>query len=93
MEGVPPVRDSPLVGRRQQLRRLTALYHRAEQGQAGAVLLAGDAGVGKTRLVGELVHEPEPDPQRAAAAALVRRFAGDRPALARLAVDLTAGAG
>ena len=129
MEGVPPVRDSPLVGRRPQLRRLTALYHRAEQGQAGAVLLAGDAGVGKTRLIGELigqvqqrggltlvgscvdlgaaglaylpfhqaltrlVHEPKPDPQRAAAAALVRRFAADRPALARLAVDLTAGTG
>ncbi|MFD9958988.1 helix-turn-helix transcriptional regulator [Amycolatopsis sp. NPDC058986] len=44
----------PLVGRTQEMRRLGAAFARAERGEAGAVLLSGDAGVGKTRLLTEL---------------------------------------
>src|SRR5215211_3507017 len=42
------------VGRSSQLARLLAALERAEQGRPAMVLLAGDAGVGKTRLVAEL---------------------------------------
>lgn len=38
------------------MRRLRAGFTRAERGEAGAVLLAGDAGVGKTRLLTELAE-------------------------------------
>ncbi|WP_037369886.1 helix-turn-helix transcriptional regulator [Amycolatopsis orientalis] len=41
----------PLVARTQEMRRLRAAFARAERGEAGAVLIAGDAGVGKTRLL------------------------------------------
>ncbi|MFD5830622.1 helix-turn-helix transcriptional regulator [Lentzea sp. NPDC060358] len=44
----------PLVARDRELGRLRAALAQAGEGAAGAVLLAGDAGVGKTRLVGEL---------------------------------------
>jgi len=39
------------IGRAVELRRLEALLERAEQGRPQMVLLAGDAGVGKTRLL------------------------------------------
>lgn len=44
----------PLVARDRELDRLRAMLAQAGDGTAGAVLLAGDAGVGKTRLVDEL---------------------------------------
>jgi DNA-binding CsgD family transcriptional regulator/tetratricopeptide (TPR) repeat protein len=44
----------PLVGRDAELARLLAAVDRALEGRASAVLLAGDAGVGKTRLLDEL---------------------------------------
>ena len=44
----------PLVARDRELNRLRAALAKAGEGTAGAVLLAGDAGVGKTRLVDEL---------------------------------------
>ncbi len=44
----------PLVGRAAELGRLTALLAEAEAGQPVVVLVSGDAGVGKTRLVTEL---------------------------------------
>ncbi|WP_367136942.1 AAA family ATPase [Saccharothrix sp. HUAS TT1] len=44
----------PLVARGREMTRLRAALDEAAHGQAGAVLLAGDAGVGKTRLVDEL---------------------------------------
>ncbi|MEU0885096.1 AAA family ATPase [Lentzea sp. NPDC005914] len=44
----------PLVARDRELDRLRAMLAQAGEGTAGAVLLAGDAGVGKTRLVDEL---------------------------------------
>ena len=46
--------DAPLVGRAEELTRLTAAVERARTGRPAAVLLAGDAGVGKTRLLTEL---------------------------------------
>ncbi len=46
--------DAPLVGRADELDRLLAHLERAEGGRSTAVLLAGDAGVGKTRLLDEL---------------------------------------
>jgi DNA-binding NarL/FixJ family response regulator len=44
----------PLVGRRGELAALRSALSAAADGRAGAVLLAGDAGVGKSRLLAEL---------------------------------------
>ncbi|MGY1812907.1 helix-turn-helix transcriptional regulator [Blastococcus sp. SYSU D00820] len=49
-----PWDDRPLVGRDDELARLLAAVERAAAGRGCAVLLAGDAGVGKTRLLDEL---------------------------------------
>ncbi|GAB2844160.1 helix-turn-helix transcriptional regulator [Lentzea nigeriaca] len=49
----------PLVARDRELDRLRAMLAQAGDGTAGAVLLAGDAGVGKTRLVDELAASAE----------------------------------
>jgi DNA-binding CsgD family transcriptional regulator/tetratricopeptide (TPR) repeat protein len=49
----------PLVARDRELDRLRAMLAQAGEGTAGAVLLAGDAGVGKTRLVDELAASAE----------------------------------
>ena len=46
--------DKPLVARGAELARLTAAVERARTGSPGAVLVGGDAGVGKTRLLTEL---------------------------------------
>ena len=46
--------EAPLVGRAEELTRLTAAVERARTGRPAAVLLSGDAGVGKTRLLAEL---------------------------------------
>ncbi|WP_308251966.1 AAA family ATPase [Pseudonocardia sp. KRD291] len=46
-----------LVGRGAEQAELTAALDRAREGRAAAVLLSGDAGVGKSRLVGELAAE------------------------------------
>ncbi|MFJ2925987.1 AAA family ATPase [Streptomyces massasporeus] len=45
---------TPVVGREAELDRLSGLLERARAGEARAVLLAGDAGVGKTRLLDEI---------------------------------------
>jgi predicted ATPase len=42
-----------LIGRADELHRLAAILERVEQGRPQLVLLAGDAGVGKTRLLAE----------------------------------------
>ncbi len=54
MPGVPQWEDRPLVGRDAELARLLTSVDRAVDGHGCAVLLAGDAGVGKTRLLDEL---------------------------------------
>src|SRR4051794_41657428 len=45
---------APMVGRAEELDRLLSHVDRAAGGRSSAVLLAGDAGVGKTRLLDEL---------------------------------------
>ena len=56
IDAVPRWEDSPLVGRAEELARLLAHVDRAVEGRPSAVLLAGDAGVGKTRLLDELTR-------------------------------------
>ncbi|MEV0616501.1 AAA family ATPase [Nonomuraea sp. NPDC050404] len=48
-----------LVGREAELRRLREAVERARSGAASVVVVAGEAGVGKSRLVGELVRAAE----------------------------------
>ncbi|MGP4014112.1 ATP-binding protein, partial [Streptomyces sp. 4N124] len=45
---------SPIVGREDELARLSGVLERARSGEARAVLIAGDAGVGKTRVLDEI---------------------------------------
>jgi predicted ATPase len=45
------VQGSALVGRAAELGRLDAVLERADRGGQQVVLVAGDAGVGKTRLL------------------------------------------
>ena len=45
---------APLVGRRRELRKLTRWLDRTLEGEGGAYLLAGESGVGKTRLLNEM---------------------------------------
>src|SRR5919201_6395658 len=47
----------PLVGRRAELRELSAALAGARAGQGALFLLAGDAGIGKTRLAEAIVDE------------------------------------
>ena len=42
------------IGRREEIASLTALMGRAQAGEPAFVLVGGEAGVGKTRLVSEL---------------------------------------
>ena len=51
----------PLVGRREQLAALRAAWRRARAGAAMVVLLEGEAGSGKTRLLIELAREARSD--------------------------------
>ena len=51
--------DSPFVGRVREVSRLEQLLEQALVGSAAGVLVAGDAGVGKTRLTAELVRRAE----------------------------------
>ncbi|WP_216205969.1 helix-turn-helix transcriptional regulator [Amycolatopsis aidingensis] len=44
----------PLVARTDEMRQLRTAFARSRRGEAAAVLLAGDAGVGKTRVLTEL---------------------------------------
>ncbi|MFD9389990.1 AAA family ATPase [Streptomyces sp. NPDC060000] len=45
---------APFIGREEELARLSGMLERARGGEARAVLIAGDAGVGKTRFLGEV---------------------------------------
>jgi DNA-binding SARP family transcriptional activator/predicted ATPase len=47
----------PFVGREREAASLRAALERAESGHGGLVLLTGEAGAGKTRLIRELAHE------------------------------------
>ncbi len=52
--GLALLTGSPFVGRGQELRALRRRFEAAEQGHGGLVLLAGEAGIGKTRMAEEL---------------------------------------
>src|SRR6266403_661057 len=51
---IPLVRETPLVGRRPQLEQLLDAWRRMQAGRGGAVLVTGEPGIGKSRLVREL---------------------------------------
>ncbi len=51
MDRVAVTIDLPLVGRAEQLDRFRAALDRARAGEPSALLLSGDAGIGKTRLL------------------------------------------
>ncbi len=53
--------QAPLVGRRESLAELRAVWRRASAGAAAVVMLAGEAGSGKTRLLIELATEVHAD--------------------------------
>ncbi|TNY37144.1 helix-turn-helix transcriptional regulator [Thermomonospora catenispora] len=48
------MRRDDLIGRRHELESLVGALERAQAGQAAVVLVSGDAGIGKSRLVAEL---------------------------------------
>jgi DNA-binding SARP family transcriptional activator len=52
-----PAPAFPFVGRTRELETLRSLLARAARGEGGVVLVGGEAGGGKTRLVRELAHE------------------------------------
>ncbi|MHC4339991.1 MAG: protein kinase domain-containing protein, partial [Planctomycetota bacterium] len=52
-------RETALYGRDDDLARLAALYERAKAGEGCVLLLEGEAGIGKTRLVDEFVGRLE----------------------------------
>ncbi|MGH0028762.1 MAG: ATP-binding protein [Myxococcota bacterium] len=54
---VVPGSDAPLRGRVEEAERLRAAYRRVAQGGREALLLEGEPGIGKTRLLGELHGE------------------------------------
>ena len=72
--------EKPLVGRGAELARLSAAVERARAGSPAAVLLSGDAGVGKTRLLDRAVPSGPPARRDRARRALRRPRRG-RPAL------------
>ena len=49
-----PIQSPVFVGRREEIESLAALLRRAADGEPGFAIVAGEAGVGKTRLVTEL---------------------------------------
>lgn len=51
-----PDSTSPLVGREPQLASAMAVIERLDQGRGGAVTIEGEAGIGKTRLVAQVMH-------------------------------------
>ena len=62
LDGVAIAGLTPLVGREQELGLLRDRWQQVTEGQGRVVLLSGDAGVGKSRLVQMLVADVEREP-------------------------------
>jgi tetratricopeptide (TPR) repeat protein len=54
-------RETAVYGREDELGKLRALYDRARSGEGQIVLIEGEAGIGKTRLVDELIGRLQQD--------------------------------
>jgi tetratricopeptide (TPR) repeat protein len=54
-----PGRRTPFIGRSDELRRLRDRWHRAERGEFQLCMITGPAGIGKSRLVEELISIEE----------------------------------
>src|SRR5689334_22196369 len=48
---------APLTGRETELATLSAALQSADQGRGGTIILAGESGIGKTRLASALVEQ------------------------------------
>ena len=59
MHAIDQEERTPFIGRKAELARLETLLVRAIGGRSELVLVAGDAGVGKTRLTEELRYRAE----------------------------------
>jgi DNA-binding CsgD family transcriptional regulator/tetratricopeptide (TPR) repeat protein len=59
LAGIAKATSSPFIGRAEELGRLSKLLERAERGRRAVGLMAGDAGVGKTRLLDEISERAE----------------------------------
>src|SRR3954452_15109167 len=59
MAVVPRLSSRRFIGRSSELTELRHAYDRAAAGQSGAVVLGGEAGVGKTRVLAELARMSE----------------------------------
>ena len=66
-ETVEPTRLTPLIGRRKEIALLEDCWQQAKAGHGQAVLLGGEAGIGKSRLVQELQHQVRQDGARSMA--------------------------
>jgi DNA-binding SARP family transcriptional activator/predicted ATPase len=64
----------PLVGRQREWQQLRAAWHAAAHGRAQAAIIAGEAGIGKTRLAEELLHWAE---QQGMTTARTRSYAAE----------------
>ena len=59
LAGIATANNTPFIGRAEELGRLVELLDQAEKGRPAVALVAGDAGVGKTRLLAELASRAE----------------------------------
>ena len=63
-EAAHPAGLTPLVGRREELDLVMRRWHSAASGQGQVVLLSGEPGIGKSRIVQNLVERVVQDPQQ-----------------------------
>ena len=55
-DSIFPIRDAPFVGREEEMTELTRALARAQRGHGSAYVIAGEPGIGKTRLVAEFTR-------------------------------------
>ena len=61
-EARQPDRSSPMVGRDQELALILERWRQSVAGEGQAVVVAGEAGIGKSRLMQAVLHETAEDP-------------------------------